>query len=72
MSTADIALIVIGAVAIVAIVCFWHLLKIGGGLQVRTPPVPTEKQVDKAIAARRGSDKPADPSGSVPKIGSAA
>jgi hypothetical protein len=67
-----IAIIAPDAVFLAAIAAAWNLLRQGGGLQVKTPPVPTPQQVDKAIAARRGADKTADPSESVPEIGSAA
>jgi hypothetical protein len=65
------ALLVVGAVVIVAIICFWHLLKIGGGLQLKTPPAPTEKQLEKAIAAREAV-KAAEQPAPVREIGSAA
>ena len=40
MSAADIAIIAENVVILAGIAGAWHLLKQGGGLQVKTPPVP--------------------------------
>lgn len=40
MSTTAIALIAENFVLALAITAGWHLLRQGGGLQVKTPPVP--------------------------------
>jgi hypothetical protein len=67
-----VAIATAGTVSIAAIAAFWNLLRQGGGLQLKTPAVPTEKQVEKAIAARQGAERGAPADESVPKIGSAA
>lgn len=57
MNTAETvtAIICLTSVPLAAIIARWNLLRQGGGLQLRTPPVPTEAQVEKAIAARQGA-----------------
>lgn len=40
MSTTAIALVAENAVLLATIAAGWHLLRQGGGLQVKTPPVP--------------------------------
>jgi hypothetical protein len=40
MSSTTVALVAENAVLLAAIAAGWHLLRQGGGLQVKTPPVP--------------------------------
>jgi hypothetical protein len=51
VSTTAIALVAENAVLALAIGAGWHLLRQGGGLQVKTPPVPKRRAQPAADAA---------------------
>jgi hypothetical protein len=58
VSTTAIALVAENTVLLAGIAAGWHLLRQGGGLQVKTPPVPKRQAQDKADAAGQAPDKP--------------
>jgi hypothetical protein len=51
MSSTTVALVAENAVLLAAIAAGWHLLRQGGGLQVKTPPVPKRQAQPAADAA---------------------
>ena len=57
MSTATIAIIAENAVLLAAIAARWSLLRQGGGLQEKTPPVPRVPAQDKPDANAKAPDK---------------
>lgn len=57
MNTTAIALVAENFVLALAIGAGWHLLRQGGGLQVKTPPVP-KRQAQPAADTAKAPDKP--------------
>lgn len=51
MSAADIALLAENFVILAFIAAGWHLLRQGGGLQVKTPPVPKRQPQQEQVPA---------------------
>lgn len=57
MNTAEAlaAIISPNAVVLTAVLAVWRLLRQGDGLQLKTPPSPTQKQLERAQAAEQPS-----------------
>jgi hypothetical protein len=49
------AIISPNAVVLTAVLAAWRLLRQGDGLQLRTPPAPTKKQLERALAAEKAA-----------------